>query len=54
VQLKAAFDAAPEAVELPPGIGLSVGWTEVPSGSTDLMPLVREADERMYRDKGTR
>ena len=53
-QLKAAFDAAPEAVDLPPGIGLSVGWTEVPSGTTDLMPLVHEADERMYRDKGTR
>ena len=50
--LKATFDAAPEAVELPPGIGLSVGWTEVPPGTTDLMPLVREADERMYVDKG--
>jgi diguanylate cyclase (GGDEF)-like protein len=53
-RLKAAFDAAPEAIDLPPGIGLSVGWTEVPPGSTDLMPLVREADERMYRDKGIR
>jgi diguanylate cyclase (GGDEF)-like protein len=53
-QLKAAFDAAPEAIDLPPGIGLSVGWTEVPAGTTDLMPLVREADERMYKDKGTR
>jgi diguanylate cyclase (GGDEF)-like protein len=53
-RLKAAFDAAPEAVDLPPGIGLSVGWTEVPSGATDLMPLIRQADERMYRDKGTR
>lgn len=49
--LKASFDAAPEAVDLPPGIGLSVGWVEVPQGTTDLMPLVREADERMYRDK---
>jgi len=45
-RLKAAFDAAPEAVDLPPGIGLSVGWTEVPQGATDLMPLVRKADER--------
>jgi len=53
-QLKAAFDAAPEAIDLPPGIGLSVGWTEVPPGATDLTPLVREADERMYRDKGIR
>jgi diguanylate cyclase (GGDEF)-like protein len=53
-RLKAAFDAAPEAIDLPPGIGLSVGWTEVPSGATDLMPLIRQADERMYRDKGAR
>ncbi|MBI3491008.1 MAG: GGDEF domain-containing protein [Acidobacteria bacterium] len=49
--LKAAFDAAPGAIELPPGIGLSVGWTEVPAGTTDLIPLVGEADERMYEDK---
>ncbi len=53
-RLKAAFDAAPEAVDLPPGIGLSVGWTEVPQGANDLMPLVRQADERMYEDKGPR
>ena len=50
--LKATFDAAPEAEELPPGIGLSVGWVEVPSGATDLLPLVNEADTRMYADKG--
>ena len=50
--LKASFDAAPEAVELPPGIGLSVGWAEVPPGTTDLLPLVNEADARMYADKG--
>lgn len=52
--LKAAFDAAPEAVDLPPGIGLSVGWTEVPDGATDLIPLVNQADARMYADKGSR
>ncbi len=50
--LKSAFDAAPEAVELPPGIGLSVGWAEVPPGTIDLLPLVKEADKRMYADKG--
>ena len=50
--LKASFDAAPEAVELPPGIGLSVGWAEVPPGTEDLLPLVKEADARMYADKG--
>jgi diguanylate cyclase (GGDEF)-like protein len=49
--LKANFDAAPEAEELPPGIGLSVGWVEVPTGAADLMPLVNEADARMYKDK---
>jgi diguanylate cyclase (GGDEF)-like protein len=50
--LKASFDAAPEAVELPPGIGLSVGWAEVPPDTEDLLPLVKEADKRMYADKG--
>ena len=50
--LKASFDAAPEAVELPPGIGLSVGWAEVPPDTDDLLPLVKEADARMYVDKG--
>jgi diguanylate cyclase (GGDEF)-like protein len=52
--LKTSFDAAPEAVDLPPGIGLSVGWTEVPNGTTDVMPLVHQADQRMYEDKGSR
>ena len=52
--LKATFDAAPEAAQLPRGIGLSIGWTEVPDGTTDLMPLVREADARMYQDKTAR
>jgi diguanylate cyclase (GGDEF)-like protein len=52
--LKASFDAAPEAVDLPPGIGLSVGWTEVPNGTTDVMPLVHQADQRMYENKGSR
>ena len=52
--LKSNFDAAPEAVEVPPGIGLSVGWIEVPPGTNDLMPLVAEADARMYVDKGAR
>lgn len=52
--LKSNFDAAPEAVELPPGIGLSCGWIEVPPGTTDLLPLVAEADALMYQDKGAR
>jgi len=49
--LKSAFDLSPDAVELPPGIGLSVGCVEVPQGATDLTPLVAEADARMYQDK---
>jgi GGDEF domain-containing protein len=36
----------------PPGIGLSVGWIEVPAQTTDLTPLVRGADTRMYRGQG--
>jgi diguanylate cyclase (GGDEF)-like protein len=52
--LKTTFDAAPEAADLPPGIALSVGSIEVPAGSTDLMPLIREADRRMYEDKSGR
>jgi GGDEF domain-containing protein len=52
--LKANFDAAPELVDLPPGIGLSVGWTEVPHGTTDVVPLVHQADQRMYENKGSR
>jgi diguanylate cyclase (GGDEF)-like protein len=51
--LKSAFDASPDAVDLPPGIGLSVGWIEVPQGATDLTPLVHEADKRMYEDKAS-
>ncbi len=54
VALKAAFEAALDAANLPPGIGLSVGSTEVPEGTTDLAPLVRIADERMYADKAAR
>jgi diguanylate cyclase (GGDEF)-like protein len=52
--LKTTFDAAPEAAELPPGIGLSVGSIEVPGGATDLTPLIHEADRRMYEDKAGR
>ena len=52
--LKTTFDAAPEAADLPPGIGLSVGSIEVPGGTTDLTPLIREADRRMYEDKAGR
>jgi len=49
--LKAAFDSTPDAVDLPPGIGLSVGCIEVPQGTSDLTILIHEADKRMYEDK---
>jgi diguanylate cyclase (GGDEF)-like protein len=52
--LKKSFDAAPEAVELPPGIGLSVGSIEVPQDTTDLLPIIADADRLMYQDKGRR
>jgi diguanylate cyclase (GGDEF)-like protein len=49
--LKTAFDALPEAADLPPGLGLSVGTVEVPQETKDLAPLLREVDRRMYEDK---
>ena len=49
--LKAAFDAMPEAADLPPGLGLSLGVVEVPQETKDLAPLLREVDRRMYEDK---
>jgi diguanylate cyclase (GGDEF)-like protein len=52
--LKSNFDSAPEAIELPPGIGLSCGWIGVPAGTADLIPLIAEADARMYADKAAR
>ena len=49
--IKAAFDWDTDVGALPPGVGLSVGSIEVPAGTTDLTPLLNEADVRMYRDK---
>jgi diguanylate cyclase (GGDEF)-like protein len=49
--IKAAFDWDTDVGALPPGVGLSVGSVEVPPGTTDLTPLLNEADARMYRDK---
>lgn len=52
--LKVAFDAPPDAADLPPGLGLSVGVLEVPQETKDLAPLLREVDRRMYEDKHAR
>ncbi len=52
--LQHAFLAAPSTADLPPGVALSVGVVEVPPDAQDIMPLVQEADERMYADKKRR
>ncbi len=36
---------------VPAGVGLSIGCAEMPLEIGDVMDVVREADERMYRDK---
>ena len=51
IDLKAAFHTTPETAQLPAGVGLSLGCTEVPADADDVMPSLRDADERMYRDK---
>ena len=54
VALQAQFAAAPETRSLPAGVALSVGTVEVPSGTTDIIPLVQSADEKMYANKKRR
>lgn len=49
--LQDAFAASADVTELPPGVGLSIGCVEVPSKVTDIMALVKVADERMYGNK---
>jgi diguanylate cyclase (GGDEF)-like protein len=50
-QIQAGFVAAHRAKDLPPGVGLSMGVVEVPSGTADILPLIQLADERMYANK---
>jgi diguanylate cyclase (GGDEF)-like protein len=50
-ELQKAFASSPEPASLPSGVGLSVGCAEVPPDATDIMAIVKIADERMYRDK---
>jgi diguanylate cyclase (GGDEF)-like protein len=52
--LKTAFATLPEASDLPPGLGISVGVVEVPEQTKDLGPLLKEVDRRMYEDKHAR
>ena len=49
--LKQAFLGDPATAGLPAGVGLSIGCAEAPVEASDILALVREADERMYRDK---
>ena len=52
--LQRAFASSETVAELPAGVGLSIGCVEVPNETTDIMPLVQAADERMYLDKKKR
>jgi diguanylate cyclase (GGDEF)-like protein len=49
-ELKTVFSRT-QAATLPEGVGLSVGCAEVTAETTDIMAVVRVADEGMYRDK---
>ncbi len=50
--LQEAF-AATESPSLPAGVGLSVGCAEVPADASDVIALVKVADDRMYENKRT-
>ena len=52
--LQTLFADSPVVAELPAGVALSIGCVEVPANTTDIMPLVQAADERMYIDKKRR
>ena len=54
VQLQASFAASPETATLPAGVALSVGTVAVPPETTDIMPLIQSADEKMYANKKRR
>jgi diguanylate cyclase (GGDEF)-like protein len=49
--LQSAFARSPDADGLPSGVGLSVGCAEVGPEVTDMLALIKVADERMYLDK---
>lgn len=50
-ELQSAFAVSTDAASLPKGVGLSVGAAEVSDDTTDIMGVVKAADEKMYRDK---
>ncbi len=49
--LQRAFRHSGEGADLPEGVGLSAGCVEVPAHAVDITPFIKEADERMYRNK---
>ena len=50
-ELRHTFAASEEIRAIAPSIGLSIGCVEVPPPTTDIVPLVRLADQRMYAAK---
>jgi len=53
-ELQDAYARSPSLTTLPRGVALSIGCVEVPVDTTDIMPHVQAADERMYLDKKRR
>ena len=49
--LQEIFMASIDADGLPAGVGLSVGCTEIGAHDTDILAVIKMADERMYRNK---
>ena len=50
-EIQRAFRADPIVRQLPMATGLSVGCIDVPTDTTELLPLVSQADHRMYINK---
>jgi diguanylate cyclase (GGDEF)-like protein len=50
-EVREAFALSEEIAALPKGVGLSIGVVEVPQDVTDIVPLIKLADDRMYTDK---
>jgi diguanylate cyclase (GGDEF)-like protein len=51
-ELRRAFADSIKGQHYPAGFGLSIGSAELPPGSSDVLAVVKDADERMYREKG--
>ena len=49
--LETAFTRSPDAQAMPAEVRLSIGCAEVTDDETDVMSLVKVADDRMYENK---